>query len=164
MRNGLLGAVACLAVASVVSSCRSHRLTPEEEFRFLFSGYTLIRTGSISQEDSLIDGGLASLRDSLSLGVTLTSGRAYAFRKDADWPNEQVALQILPERLNVIGARIVSRPLSVKDLSYAVAGGPFFRIDFRKNDGVGIIFNRLVRSTEGPAGTEVLVVIYRKPS
>jgi hypothetical protein len=161
-RRGFLRAIMFMAVLYIIAACAFVRLTPEEEFRILFAGYTLTRTGAIAKNESLSDGGLGNLRDPVSLVGALTPGDAFAFRKETEWPNERVALEILPGRLKAMGMRIVRRPESVKDLLYAVAGGPFFRIDFTRGERTGTIFNRLARDeTEGPPGSEVLVVIYR---
>jgi hypothetical protein len=57
---------------------------------------------------------------------------------------------------------VVKAPRSDRELLYATMGGPYFQIEFEEDGHKGTIFNRLAHDeVEGPAGSEVLVVIYR---
>ena len=151
-----------VALAGLVGACNTVNLPPDEEFRVLFSGYTLTRTGQLSADATLAEGGLAALRDPILRDTRLTPGHGYGFRKANDWRNEKVALVLLPERLKKIGARVVKAPRSDREMIYAIMGGPFFRIEFEKDGHTGTIFNRLAYDeSEGPEGSEVLVLIYR---
>ena len=139
-----------------------HAPQPTDDFGALFAGYSLIRAGVISPDDSMRDGGLGQLPKAVPGSVTLTRGYAYGFRKTNDWPNETIALRILPDRLKSIGARIISAPKSESELIFAVIGGPFFTIEFEKHGHRGTIFNRLVADErEGEKGEEVLIAIFR---
>lgn len=134
----------------------------EQEFADLFAGYTLFRAGPILKDQTLRDGGLSLLAASESTVGKLVPNHGYAFRKNNVVANEDVALRVLPDRLRRIGAKVISAPSTESDLLFAMMGGPFFTIGFEKDGHRGTIFNRLVRSPdEGPAGSEVLVAIYR---
>lgn len=158
----ITGAVLAVTLPGILGACRNHDRAPDGEFRILFSGYTLTRTGKLSAGTTLADGGLDELRDPIPPDPKLIPDHGYGFRKDNDWPNEKVALDLFPERLKRIGARVVKAPRSNKDLIYSTMGGPFFRIEFEKDGHIGTIFNRLARNdSEGPEGSEVLVLTYR---
>lgn len=71
------------------------------------------------------------------------AGRQYVFHHRRPVDNEQLALGILPSRLQAAGVRIIRAPQSPGDLMHLIVGGPLFVIKFKDGENVGFIFNRV---------------------
>jgi hypothetical protein len=65
-----------------------------------------------------------------SLPDRLEAGKTYVFHNTISVDHERMALEILPQRLERLGARIISRPESEADLETGFMGGTFFDIQF----------------------------------
>jgi hypothetical protein len=70
-------------------------------------------------------------------------GVLYIFHRPGPVDNEKLALADFPARLKSAGITILKAPRSSRDLMYLYIGGPVFRIQIRKGDHEGVIYNDL---------------------
>jgi len=100
-----------------------------------------ILEGAISQTDLTKVPALAHGSRRMPLPQTARLGTVYVFHPTTKVDDADMALRVLPSRLENVGARILRRPKSNSDLILPIEGGPLFQLKFELQGCVGFIWN-----------------------
>ena len=122
-------------------------MTPQRQFETLFEGFQVTAIEDFpeaaNQRQVVQMLGTLVVKEKYPLSnPQLTPGKVYRFVRalHVDWGN--IGIDVLPERLKAIGARVISAPKSAHDLDRRITGGPYFVIEFEKDGHKGTILTR----------------------